>query len=79
MHDDYRISIRWLLPLPDVNGDIVDIRGIDVLHVEYNGCHFKISKAYSEYNGLLAVAAGEACDGICDTLQPSVKNSIASP
>jgi hypothetical protein len=70
-HDCTKIALHWLLPDPDATGDdIVDIRGIDLIHTVLEGCHWKIERVYSEYNNLLYVGSQSDCDEFCDPLEP---------
>lgn len=70
-HDCTKIALHWLLPDPDAAGDnIVDIRGVDLIHTVKDGCHWKIHKVFSEYNNLLYVGSQGECTEFCDPLEP---------
>jgi hypothetical protein len=69
-HDCHKIALRWVAPrgFPEYNGSYAVIRGMDILEtVSWKG-HWKIRKAYSEWNNMALLTDIHRCD-ICVNLQ----------
>lgn len=69
-HDCSKITLRWVAPhgFPEYPNSRGVIRGIDVLEtVSWDG-HWKIRKAYSEYNNVAYLVDARRCD-VCTRLE----------
>jgi hypothetical protein len=76
-HSCDKIALHWLLPESDDTGlNVVDIRGIDLIHTQEIGCEWQITTVFSEWNNLLWIGSQGECATWCVPLEPVIAWSL---